>query len=229
MKKNNNFEEKVKEVLADVKKDDLGKVILPENVDEAVAYAVKTELRRKDTQAEYTRARQKVKTLEAEKEKLAKKWEEDYIKSHGSLTSEMQILKETDPDEYITKSIENSKLHHKNFEEVKASITKEASKEAELARREIILEEYNAEFPNNPITDEVIQRDLPPRLYMDLESGKIDFATFVAKAGKILNATKVIKTPAAEDTPSFNSVASSNTNNSDIVRSHENDYKKMIF
>ncbi len=65
--------------------------------------------------------------------------------------------------------------------------------ESELAYRQLALEEHNRLHPNRPITDDVIQNDIPPRITKQFSEGKISIDDFLKKVDKYLTTEKVVK------------------------------------
>lgn len=229
-KQENSFQEKVKQVLSNANVNDEGKYELPDNLDDALRYAVTAEIRRRGTQASYTRAKQKIQLLEDEKSKIVENWEKDYAKVANSENSaELQELKEIDPDAYIEKKVENEIKTKENFKQINDKIKDAAALSSEVYRRQILLEEYNRENPQNPLTDELIRDNVPPRLVKDLESGNLEFSDFITLADKYIKSDKSVVTNKPENNVAFNQSASSNTTSLDVEEITANDYKKYIF
>lgn len=226
------FESRVNEVIAATTKDDKGKFVLPEGTDEAVAYAARSELRRRDTQAAYTKGQQSLKALQAENEKLASSWEADAVSNlSNSEQARLEELKVQDPDAWRTEiaNLENEK--RTRFQEKRQAISTEANQVTELERRQMQLEQFNQENPEVNITDEVIANDIPPRITRKLENGEIQFDEFLTEVATYLGKGKKInpgEQPPKE--PDFNGARGSNAPSKEAVTKQDsNDYNSEIF
>lgn len=226
------FESRVNEVIAATTKDDKGKFVMPEGTDEAVAFAARSELRRRDTQAAYTKGQQSLKALQAENEKLASSWEADAVSNlSNSEQARLEELKVQDPDAWRTEiaNLENEK--RSQFQEKRQAISTEANQVTELERRQLQLEQFNQENPEVNITDEVIQNDIPPRITKKLENGEIQFDEFLTEVATYLGKGKRInpgEKPPQE--PDFNGARGSNAPSKEAVTKQDsNDYNSEIF
>lgn len=226
------FESRVNEVIAATTKDDKGKFVLPEGTDEATAFAAKAELRRRDTQAAYTKGQQSLKALQAENEKLASSWEADAVSNlSNSEQARLEELKVQDPEAWRQEiaNLENEK--RSQFQEKRQAISQEANQVTELERRQMQLEQFNQENPDVAITDEVIANDIPPRITKKLENGEIQFDEFLTEVATYLSKGKKInpgEKPPQE--PDFNGARGSNAPSKEAVTKQDsNDYSSEIF
>ncbi len=226
------FESRVNTAITATTKDAEGKLVLPEGTDEATAFAVRSELRRRDTQSAYTKSQQSNKALTAENTQLAASWENDAV-SNLSNTEQARLeeLKVQDPDAWRTEiaTIEDSK--RVKFKEKRKLISEEASQGTELERRGLQLEQFNIDNPNVQITDDVIQNDIPPRITRKLEQGEIQFDEYLEEVKTYLGKGKKLAPGAKpEEEPNFAGSRGSRTPTDEAINAQSsNDYTKEIF
>ena len=226
------FESKVNEVIANTTKDDAGKLVLPEGTDEATAFSVRSEIRRRDTQASFTKGQQRVKALEAENDKLTSSWESDAVSNLSSTEqAKLEELKVQDPEAWRAEISNIEEAKRVKFKEKRADISKEASNMTELERRTAQLEQFNTDNPTLAITDDVIQNDIPPRITKKLEAGEIQFDEYLTEVKNYLGKNKVIaKGEKALDEPDFkNARGSGNPSKEAVEKQNSTDYTKEIF
>ena len=181
---------------------------------------VNYEKRFKDTQSAYTKSQQELKAAKAKLEAL-EKLTQPVVQLDEATQAQLDELKYSNPEAWRDKmnSLEaEAKLKHLS---VLSEAEKIAMQQAELEQRAQILSEYNSKHPQNPITDEVIMFDVPPRITKKLENGEIGFEQFLAEAHNFLYApkkvgdgNKTLNQPNMRDfgggtTPSTNAVDSS--------------------
>ena len=181
------FEAKVNAVIKQTTKNEEGKLVLPEGVDEATAYAARAEIRRRDTQAEYTRLSQTNSTLQKQLNSVSTELEAEIIKTAPlSEQARLEELKHSNPDVWRE---ELGKLEQAARGKAKERIDKvrnDASLEDVVAQRATVLQDFKQANPGFDLTDEIIASELPPRMVKDLETGKITFEDFLAKSHKFL-------------------------------------------
>lgn len=181
---------------------------------------VNYEKRFKDTQSAYTKSQQELKAAKAKLEAL-EKLTQPVVQLDEATQAQLDELKYSNPEAWRDKmnSLEaEAKLKHLS---VLSEAEKLAMQQAELEQRAQILSEYNSKHPQNPITDEVIMFDVPPRITKKLENGEISFEEFLTEAHNFLYAPKkvsdgnqTLKQPNMRDfgggtTPTDNAVDSS--------------------
>lgn len=226
------FESRVNTAVAATTKDAEGKLVLPEGTDEATAFAVRSEIRRRDTQSAYTKSQQSNKALTAENTQLAASWENDAVANLSSTEqARLEELKVQDPDAWRTEiaAIEDSK--RVKFKEKRKLISEEASQGTELERRALQLEQFNIDNPDVKITDDVIQNDIPPRITRKLEQGEIQFDEYLEEVKTYLGKGKKLAPGAKpEDEPNFAGARGSRTPTDEAIKAQSsNDYTKEIF
>ncbi len=181
------FEAKVNSVIQQTTKSEDGKLVFPEGVDEATAFAARAEIRRRDTQAQYTRVAQEKKSLEKQVQVMSTELEAEIIKTAPlSEQARLEELKHSNPDAWRE---ELTKLENSARGTAKERINKvraEATLEDVVQERAEKLRAFKEANPGFDLTDEVIASELPPRIVKDLEAGKITFDEFLAKSHKFL-------------------------------------------
>lgn len=169
----------------------------------------KTEFGRRETQASFTKSRQEVKGLEAEKNFLMEQAQKG-LNLTAIQDEELQKLKFEDPDKWRDTV---SKLESQHKAEFDRTITDglghartEASKSYELSRREEILKDFSEANPGFNLSDERVREQLPPALVNQLANSEITFEDFLTKAQKFDVANKV----ASKQVPNGGSAALDN-------------------
>lgn len=185
------------------------------------------EKRRRDTQAAYTRGQQELKMLRAEREALEKQI--GTLNLSVQQDEELEELKYKDPDAWRQRINELEQEAVAARQQAISQATAEARRAAELERRAQVLQEFNSEHPDTPITDEVIANDIPPRITNKLEKGEVTFEEFLEEARNYLETPKKVlagETPPQE--PNLGKVggrdsASQQAVGGDIVESYQNE------
>jgi len=223
--------------------EDIGSAATPDNpsensnadkqltLEEQLAIAEK---RRKDTQAGYTKSRQAIKALEAEKAELLKQLEQvSKVNIPKEDQERLEELKYEDPEAWRE---EVNKIEQKVTSESRArleELTGEARKAAEinfeLDRRQQVLSEFNASA-ETPITDEIIANEVPPRITKKLELGEVTFEEFLEDVAEYLGKGKAVKNEKTLDQPNLSEL-SGGTKPSDYKpeESLSSSYAKTIF
>lgn len=220
------FENKVSSVLKAVTRDDKGKLKFPEGTPEEVVFAATTEQRRRDTQAEFTKTRQKQAALEAEKNELLKQVSSDVkVKLSSEQVEELEDLKFSDPDLWRRKlnsyETEAQSKRAKEVDELLKEVSAKGTKTAELERRKQVLQEFQIANSGFVIDDNVIANDVPPRITKKLENNEVTFEAFLQEAYDYLKTGKVIATTEKTlDQPNLSKAGGGDTPSDDAVR-HE--------
>lgn len=183
------IESKVAELLPQLDSPDFKE----EGVDPVLLFAAKTEKRRRDTQASYTRSQQELKKTQLLSQKMAETLEAELVNVLPvAKAAELEELKHQDPDAWRQKLTE---LENARREEVRTqlqTIEQEAGSKSELELRVEQLAAFQAAYPDIAITDEVIENDIPPRITRKLEKGTISFADFLEECRVYLSKGKTI-------------------------------------
>lgn len=140
------------------------------------------EKRFKDTQAAYTKSRQEIAELKA---KLTVSGVGNDIVLPDELRDELEELKYSDPDAWREKLSSLEQEHNTKYNETVKQLT-------ELEQRQIVFHDFSMSHPDNLLTDEVVQNDVPPRITKKLEKGEITFEEFLKEAYEFLKTPKVI-------------------------------------
>jgi hypothetical protein len=228
------FEAQVNEVVSSATVDGNGNLTLPEGVsaDESVMFAATLTKRQRDTQSAYTKSQQALTKLTEQNAQLTSLWEKDAVKAYTPAEqTALDELKTQDPDAWHAKLTEMEVAKRDAFKATLTTIDTAAEKAAAIASRTEMLKAYNTLNPATPLTDDVIANDVPPRLTKQLEEGKIDFATFLASAGKYLGTPKAIAgSEQAESSPSLSGArGGSKPTKSAVDAQNASDYTKEIF
>jgi len=197
-------------------------------------FAATAEKRRRDTQAEFTKTRQSLKALEAEKAQLFEQLKDrTSVSLTPEQTQELEDLKFSDPEAWRDKLNKyESEAKAKQQDEL-AGLTGDARKAAEaqfeLERRQQVLKDFN-DSSSVAITDEVIANDVPPRITKKLEDGKITFEDFLSEVKDYLSKGKVIKNEETLNQPSLGKIGGGTTpSNEKADENLQDSYAKTLF
>lgn len=139
------------------------------------------EKRYKDLQAAYTKSRQEIAVYKNKIVNLEQLLDVSSVFDEQT-REQLEALKFANPDEWRRQL---NDLEAK----AKAKIEHEASTAAEVERRQILLQEYNAANPQHQITDYVVDFVLPRGLINKLEKQEVTFDAFLAEASAYLKNT----------------------------------------
>lgn len=200
------FADQVNGIVAKMVQKEDGKWELPEGLelDEPTQFAVTAERRRRDTQAEYSKAQARAQRLEAENMGLVTALEQELSSTlTNDQRAELEELKVLDPDAWRLKLNEYEAANKQRASEKTKTVKEKAVKETELERRERVFKEFSEANPGLVLNAEVVENDLPPRFIKRLEKGEISFEQFLEDAKTYLTKNKVIATgeepPAIKD------------------------------
>ena len=146
------------------------------------------EKRFKDTQAAFTKSRQE---LAATKAELLAAKEMQQFTMPADVKARLDELKFSDPDAWRVEmnAFEQSKT--KKFEEAYTANTEAILSELNQADRVQTLQEFNS-LHGVEITESLLQNEIPNRIHNELNSGTIDYATYLAKCVEYMRTPKVI-------------------------------------
>lgn len=187
--------EEKKEIMSTIKQSLAAKYKLDNTDDNPLLdELVNTEFSRRETQASFTKSRQEIKGLEAEKNFLMEQAQKG-LNLSVTQNAELNKLKFEDPDKWketVTKLEHDAKADFdRTISDGLGQVRSEASKSYELSRREEKLRDFSEANPGFNLTDEKVLAQLPPVLVNQLAEGKITFDDFLTKAQKFDVATKV--------------------------------------
>ena len=146
------------------------------------------EKRFKDTQAAFTKSRQE---LAATKAELQAAKEMQQFAMPADVKARLDELKFSDPDAWRVEmnAFEQSKTV--KFNELHANNTQAILSELNQEDRVQTLKEFNS-LHGVEITESLLQNEIPNRIHNELNSGAIDYATYLAKCVEYLKTPKVI-------------------------------------
>ena len=200
-----------------------------DGIDPVLLFAAKTEKRRRDTQASYTRSQQELKKTQLLSQKMAETLESELVQVLPvAKIAELEELKHQDPDAWRQQltALENSRR-----DEVRATlqtIEQEAGTKSELEQRVDQLAAFQQAYPDIVLSDEVIENDIPPRITKKLEQGKIGFAEFLEECRVYLAKGKVVdKGDTPTDIPDLGSASGSSSK--PVGKPSKSQYEKEIY
>ena len=204
----------VKEVTVDEK---TGKYIYPEGMDPVLKAAVAATKSYRDNQSGFTKSQQTLKEIEAERDALR-----EQLATFTSKSLELSPDEQTELDKLYTEDKEAwrhrmNMLEQQSKDEIQDkldSATEEARKKAsgefELERRYNYLDEFNS-TRETPITEEVLDTEVPPRITNKLAKNEITFEEYLDEVAEYLDKGKVVTKASVEQTTDLNKVAGSNS------------------
>lgn len=149
------------------------------------------EKRFKDTQVAFTKSQQELSETKKKLE-LLEELVQPPLTIDDQTQKELDDLKYSDPDAWRVKMNSLEQAARDSHKAKLESVSKEVAIQAELERRAALLEQYNKSNPTNPITEEVIKYDIPPRITAKLEQGAISFDEYLNEVHNYLYAPKVV-------------------------------------
>jgi hypothetical protein len=201
----------VNETLKEIKVDDNGKFIYPDGIDPMLKIAVANAKSFRDTQSAYTKTKEQLKTLEAERNALKEELEKLYSPT-AELSEqeklELEELKITNPDQWYKRMRALEEASSKKIDEKLNEVTTKTKEQIIAEQRELALEEFN-KTNDVKLTKENLEFDIPPRWHKQLQDGEITFEELLSKAAKFLGAPKKVKTEEAPQTTDLNKLGGS--------------------
>jgi len=227
------FAQQVNNTVNQLTQDDKGTWVLPKDleVDESVKFAATLEKRRRDTESALSKTRNQLKTEEALREALEKRGAATVKATVPPEEAEaLELLKFEDPEAWRVRMNTLEQQATAEYQEELNSMTSEASQKAELARRAQVLEQFNMEHSDAPITDEALINDIPPRISKKLEDGKVTFDEFLQEAYKFLVTPKTIKSQKAEKQPNLGGIGGGDRPTDEALALQDvDDYQHTVF
>lgn len=202
----------VKEVTVDP---ETGKYIYPADMDPVLKAAVAATKSFRDNQSGFTKSQQSLKEKEAEVEALRKKLADvtaGRLELSKEEIAELDELKTTNPEEWRKKLNEKEATAKQAIKEELETVTQEARETAggefELQRRYRVLAEFN-EGRETPITPEMMDEEVPPRITKKLANREISFEEYLVEISEYLDKGKVVANPEVSTTKNLNTVSGS--------------------
>jgi len=170
---------------------------------------LETEKRRRGSQAATSREK-----LRADKAQLELEKVKETIPTVNVTTAQVDpTLKYSDPDEYIRQTLEMQ--NNNPYQEVFDTASQYAQQTVGAQSVQEVIEEHNKANPTKPLTEEMLNLDLPPRLLGELESGKVTPQDFLAQAADILYRPTETHNENIPETPNLGDVGGSTTPSSE--------------
>ena len=200
-----------------------------DGIDPVLLFAAKTEKRRRDTQASYTRSQQDLKKTQLLNQRMAETLETELVKVlPAQAAAELEELKHQDPDAWRAKITELENTRKSQVQEQLQAIEQEAGNKSELEVRIEQLRAFQEANPTVTINDEVIENDIPPRITKKLETGKISFGEFLEECRVYLAKGKVVdKGDTPTDIPDLGSASGSSSK--PVRKPSKSQYEKEIY
>lgn len=226
------IESQVNDLISKATRDEAGKIVFPDGADPALLYAARAEIRRRDTQAEYTKSQQKLRQVEQLSDKLTEELETAIVSS-VSATEQARLaeLKHSNPDAWLTELRKLEDTAKGQAKERIDQVRNTTNALTETERRAQVLQDFLQANPGINIDDDVITNDIPPRLTKQLADGKITFEKFLEESAKILKGETVIKPgEKAPNLPDMSKVAGgNNADSASRSKQSDNDYNKEVY
>ncbi len=188
----------INKAVKEVTVDDNGKYVYPENMDPMLKSAVAATKSYRDNQSGFTKSQQSLKETEAENEALRKQLATFTSKSlelSQADKAELETLKTSNPDEWRRKlnslETEAKTTIQTKLDETTEEARQKASGDFEIKRRYEYLDTFN-ENREHPITPEVLDSDIPPRITNKLAEGTVSFEEFLDEVSEYLDSGKVV-------------------------------------
>ena len=141
---------------------------------------LETEKRRRGSQAAVAREKVKAERFELELNKV-----KEELPNVKPKTVVDEALKYSDPDEYVKQQL--AAQRENPYEEVFDAASKYAKQTAGEKTVEEFIALHNQDHPDKPVTEEMLNLDLPPRLLNQFEQGNMSPQEFLAQAADILH------------------------------------------
>lgn len=223
------YQSEVNRLLKETKVTDDGKFEYPANTPAWAKVAIANEKKFRDTQGSYTKSTQDNKLLQAEIDVLKGKLATSVALTDEQHT-ELETLKMTDPEAYFDKRTEYEATASTQFDTELTDVRNKTANELELERRERYITDFNAKR-EVPITQELIDSEVPPKFFKQLQANEVTFDEFIANVAKYIDTPKVAgKKEDVTQVTNLSSVAGGTEPSSE--RQYDNlaeDYAKIVF
>lgn len=233
---NVDFQTRVNDAIKEVTIDEeTGKYVYPDDISEELKYAVAAEKKFRDTQGSYTKNQISLKEVETENEALREqlaKLSNTTLELSQADADRLDDLKFSDPSawrrELNALEIEHSTNAQKKLDESMGEVRKKAGAQFELDRRFEVLKQFN-EDRKTPITVEMLDDDIPPRITKKLADGLLTFEGYLAEVDEYLSKGKVVSNPSVDNGTKLTQSAGSTTPSSANEQQGQVDYSTMTF
>lgn len=204
-----NVQDKINQVLKDIKVDDKGKFIYPEGISPELKAAVAATKSFRDTQSSYTKSQQESKATKAELEALKAelvKYETPTSGLSPADQSRLAELKFTNPDAWYKEMKKLEDAAGDRVEEKFRGVQEQARTKTVQEMRLDALADYNKDNDNQLTTDQ-LDLDVPARWKQEVEAGTLDFEVFLTRAADFIYSNKVVENPDVPQTTNLNNAA----------------------
>ena len=223
------YQSEVNRLLKETKVSEDGKFEYPANTPAWAKVAIANEKKFRDTQSSFTKSSQDNKLLEAEIASLKGKLAETTALT-AEQTSELEVLKVTDPDAYFDKRTEYEAQAHTQFDSELTEVRTKTAEQIELGRREVFVEEFNR-GRKVPITQELIDNEVPAKFFKQLQANEVTFDEFMSNVAGYIDTPKVAgKKEDVTQVTNLSEVAGGSTPSKE--KQYDNlaeDYAKIVF
>lgn len=223
------YQAEVNRLLKETKVTDDGKFEYPADTPAWAKIAIANEKKYRDVQRVASKSDQDRKLLEAENTTLKGK-----LANHTALTveqsDELETLKLTDPEAYFDKRTEYEAQAHTQYDTELTEVRTKTANEIELGRREDFVTTFNLKR-SVPITQELIDNEVPAKFYKQLEANEVTFEEFMDNVANYVDTPKVLgKKEEVTQVTNLSEVAGGSTPSAE--RQYDNlaeDYANIIF
>lgn len=230
------FTEQVNKLLKEATDAETGKLVFPDGISDELKYAVTAEKKFRDTQSGFTKSQMTLKEIEAENEALREQLAKNSatrLEIPAEKAAELEDLMLSDPQAWRLEmnrlETEHTTQVQKGLKEQMSEVRQSAGAKAEMERRDSVLASFN-EGREVPITPEVLDNDIPPRITKKLADGLLTFEGYLAEADEYLSKGRVVGNPDADTGTSLNSAAGgSNPPGYQAQQEQEIDYTQVLF
>jgi len=222
------IQEVINKTLKEIKVDDNGKFIYPDNISPELKAAIAATKSFRDTQSSYTKAQQELKMLKAEAEALKSQLQQYETPTAGLTPEEQQELNELkykDPDAWFSKMRELEAQAKTRVNDKINEVAEQAkAKTAEELRLEA-LKGFN-ERVDTPLTPQELELGTPPLWQQKVMNGEWTMEKFLTKAYDLLHSSKTVVSPQVELTTNLNEASGGDK---DPQLESGIDYSKVVF
>ncbi len=196
--KSPSYQEQVNALVKEVTVGEDGKFVYPDDTPEHLKYAVATEKKYRDTQGGFTKSQQTLKETETEvtalREQIAT-MSQSVLEIPKEDAERLEDLMYSDPTAWRREINALESKHSKDvqlkLDEVMGDVRTKAGAQFELDRRVSVLEQFN-EGRATPVTVEILDNDIPPRISSKLAKGHLTFEGYLAEVDEYLSKNKVV-------------------------------------
>jgi len=211
-----------------------GKFVIPEDLElpSDIQAVLNAELRRRNTEAAFTKASQEAKLYKTEVEALKSKLlEESSVDLSSSELENLEELRITDPNQWrleVNRIEEESKsLKIKEVEDYLSETRNNLTEKEKSIKLNEALNSFNS-GSDSKITIEHLENDIPPRLLKSYESGKISLEELLEDAKTLIYGNPSIKQDNIPNEPNFNKIPGSDKEYKLGLENRKSDYNNIV-